>query len=130
MHLSFQADDVLARHSLLQEVGRRWGASARLVLQEFIANAAEHCANHRVDLDISPVRLVATDYGGGVRCARTRKPEGEGGYGLRLIRKFGGALSRWERGMRLELRLPTEPGGPERRTQPLTLTSPAALSPQ
>jgi len=112
MHLTFQADDPNVRHSVLSEVGRRWGAATRLVLQEFVANAAEHCSDHRVDLEVHPGGMVALDYGGGYKMCRTRKPEGEGGYGLQLIRGFGGAVSAWDRGMKLEYRFsrPCDPG--------------------
>jgi signal transduction histidine kinase len=108
MHVSFQADDVAVRHCLLCEVGRRFGAATRLVLQEFIANVVEHCADRRVDVDVHPGGIVAMDYGGGFRSQKSRKPSGEGGYGLRLIRCFGGAVTTWERGMKLEYRFPAD----------------------
>lgn len=120
MHLTFQADDTAIRHAVLKEVGQRWGAAARLVLQEFVANAAEHCSDHRVDLDVQPQGLVAMDYGGGCRRVRTRKPHGTGGYGLRLIRRFGGVLSAWDRGLRLEYRFPVtaRPSHPRKSSRP------------
>ena len=129
MHVTFQADDVAVRHTLLKEVGKQWGAATRLVLQEFVANVAEHCSNRRVDLDVFPHGLVAMDYGGGFQCSRSQKPKGEGGYGLHLIRRFGGAVSSWERGMKLEVRFPEDADGvTARRSRKSTLTRLASLS--
>jgi hypothetical protein len=104
--VTIQADDHLAVRSLLRKVKNRWGLDARIVLGEFLANAAEHCENHRVDVTLRPGLLIARDYGGGLFCRKTRKPPGEGGYGLTIIEGFGGVLTHWRKGTRLEYRFP------------------------
>jgi anti-sigma regulatory factor (Ser/Thr protein kinase) len=101
------ADSVPERNRLLRVVERRWRAEARLVLQEFVANAVEHCKDHRVDVVFYRGGLVARDYGGRMHDSVCRKMDGEGGRGLTLIRAFGGGLSRWERGLRLDYRFPS-----------------------
>lgn len=105
-NIYLQADDTAKRYSVLKTIEKKWGPAARLVVQEFLANAAEHCRNRRVELSLYRDGIIAYDHGGGLTTDCTRKPNGEGGHGLTLIRAFGGYLTRWSDGMRLDYRFP------------------------
>lgn len=95
---TINVDDVAEVRRVAHRIAQCMSAEASVALREFLANVREHCPCKDVDIVELPCVLIAYDHGGGIRDARTRKPEGEGGYGLHIIRALGAELRRWEEG--------------------------------
>ncbi|HEY3268594.1 MAG TPA: hypothetical protein VGM37_16875 [Armatimonadota bacterium] len=83
---------------LAHEIAMELSEDASAALREFLANVREHCPCKDVDIVQLPSLLVAYDHGGGIRDGHTRKPAGEGGYGLKIMHSLGAELRRWEEG--------------------------------
>ena len=91
-------EDVAQVRELTHHVADHVGAEACAALREFLANVREHCLRKDVQIVEMPSLLIAYDHGGGIVDSRSRKPDGEGGYGLPIMRALGADLRGWEEG--------------------------------
>ncbi|HEY3413348.1 MAG TPA: hypothetical protein VGM51_09880 [Armatimonadota bacterium] len=91
-------DDALQIRELTHHVAHHVGAEACAALREFLANVREHCTRKDVQIVELPSLLVAYDHGGGIVDYHSHKPDGEGGYGISIMRALGADLRGWEEG--------------------------------
>jgi len=95
---TLNVEDHEAVRELTHHIAGDVGEEACAALREFLANVREHCTSKDVHIVELPSMLIAYDHGGGIRDATTRKPSGEGGYGLHIMQALGAELHRWEEG--------------------------------
>jgi hypothetical protein len=70
----------------------RLGQEAALVFSEAVANVREHSAEHRAEMSLHKTGFYISNGTNGHFSAQTVKPEGEGGYGLRIINMLGACV--------------------------------------
>ncbi len=96
--MTINVENAIEVRRLARHIADDVSVEASVALREFLANVREHCPRKDVDIVELPSALIVFDHGGGIRDTRTRKPEGEGGYGLHIMRAFGAELRKWEEG--------------------------------
>lgn len=91
-------EDALQVRELTHHVAHHLSGEACAALREFLANVREHCSRKDVQVVELPSLLVAYDHGGGIVDSQSHKPDGEGGYGLSIMRALGAEVRGWEEG--------------------------------
>lgn len=96
--VTVNVDDAHQVRLVTHRVARQMSEEACAALREFLANVREHCETKEVNIVELPSVLIAYDHGGGIQDTQSHKPEGEGGYGLSIMRALGAEVRRWEEG--------------------------------
>lgn len=96
--VTVNVDDAQQVRLVTHRVAELMSEEACAALREFLANVREHCAAKEVNIVELPSVLIAYDHGGGILDSQTHKPDGEGGYGLSIMRALGAEVRRWEEG--------------------------------
>jgi nitrate/nitrite-specific signal transduction histidine kinase len=96
--LTVNVEDAQEVRNLTHHLAVVLGEDICVAFREFLANVRDHCARKEVDVVELPTMLIAYDHGGGIGDERTQKPDGEGGYGLLIMRALGAEVRGWEEG--------------------------------